>query len=98
MKQQHSSAGTGAASGTEARFQAVLARSNLLHCLCMHLFYVTAIQLAFVLRSVSESSEAPAAAGCEAQRAAGLLLPRYPCGGPEEAQVRMLAMCAWCRE
>eukprot|EP00198_Chlamydomonas_reinhardtii_P000615 XP_001689950.1 predicted protein [Chlamydomonas reinhardtii] len=88
MKQQHSSAGTGAASGTEARFQAVLARSNLLHCLCMHLFYVTAIQLAFVLRSVSESSEAPAAAGCEAQRAAGLLLPRYPCGGPEEAQAR----------
>ncbi|KAG2444497.1 hypothetical protein HXX76_001246 [Chlamydomonas incerta] len=67
--------------GAEARFQHFLARSNLLHCLGMHLLYVTAIQLSFVLRTIGED-------GCEAQRAAGAVLPQYPCGGPTVAQAR----------
>ncbi|KXZ42638.1 hypothetical protein GPECTOR_128g541 [Gonium pectorale] len=73
----------------EERFCDFLARANFVHGLMMHAFYVTGVWLAFVLRSVNEPSPAAAGAwGCEAQKAAGAVLPGYPCGGPAGAQAR----------
>jgi hypothetical protein len=74
----------------ESRFCSFLSRTNFAHCLLMHLFYATGVELSFVMRSIHKAPPAPARFwSCGEQQAAGAVLPGYPCEGPSGAQVRL---------